>query len=286
MVISSSEIQDFMVFAWDYQFPILLSNPNSLLVVDGPFSTDSPNLERLKETIAVYASFDTGRIVTCDSARALRGSSVLVKDPSSPSAVRRFQEDVSASNIPRIIERLSSSISLGPDSLRTSAAQALAKSAVILGGGAMERAKEEVDRLRRNAGEVMERILEEREKAIAAILGSDPDLTSREEKGRIVLGMERVAKEVEPVLDDLSWTKLPFVVDDVSTRVDGAVERALARQFGNEVSYSLSYVRVEITNICLVAHVPNRSSLSPSSRVEGRPRAHIQLCDSLPIAGG
>ena len=240
IVVSLQDISDSALRFLNRHEGTFRHNPNSLLVLDGPFHPDSPTVDKLKEDFAKSYGIEMSRTIVCDSSRALRGGSSLARDASSASAVSLFQQDVSVSNISRVVDHIAKAITLGPVTLRGNAAQALLKTTILDCGRTVEQTKDEIVDLRDDADKLLSQVLEEREKAICAILGSDSDVASREEKSQIEIGMGRVKKDVEPVLDGLSWTKLPFVIDDVSTRVDGAVERALARQFGNEVGTSTS----------------------------------------------
>lgn len=218
-------------------FSLTLSqNPHALLIIDSALNHDSPSAKNLRSQIAGKYGCDPSRVFLLDTARALRGAASFAKDPSSASAVRTYQEDLPASGIPTLLRAMTDIVSLGPVRLQVEAEGVLTERALSAGKAIVKQAIDETRSVRGRTSVLQESVLEDRERTATEILGGDAGLAVRGEQGRVALGVERAAAEVKPVLDGLTWYRLPFVVDEVSSRVDSAVERAFAREFENGVS--------------------------------------------------
>ncbi|KAL5528140.1 TIM17 [Sanghuangporus sanghuang] len=216
----------------------LSSNLHTFLVVDGALDPSSPSSETFRSQIAVQYGVDQNRVFLVDSARALRGVSALSADPSSASAVRAFQDDMLASGIPNFSHALSDTVSqYGAERLRTDTENAVTKRAIATVKDVILQANEEAREVRSRSSALQEEALEARERAEVEILGGDADVAVQGEQGRVARGIEKVKSDLRPVLDGLTWYRLPFVVDDVSVRVDRAVEHAFAREFENELIF-------------------------------------------------
>ncbi|EJD03347.1 uncharacterized protein FOMMEDRAFT_168331 [Fomitiporia mediterranea MF3/22] len=245
-------------------FPVLftlLRNTHALLVVDSALNPASPSAKRLRSQVADKYGCDASRVLLVDTSRARRGATTLSKDPSSATTVRSFQEDVLASGIPALLKTLTDVVSLGTARLRADAELTMTKYAVSASKQVLQTAKEEVRYVRSRVSALQEHALEERECAEAEILGGDADLATPDEQGRIAKGVERAAVDIRPVLNGLTWYRLPFVVDDVSVRVDNAVERAFSREFEQELMFhtgrlSARQVHLVSRTMTLLASLP------------------------------
>ncbi|KAL5506985.1 hypothetical protein ACEPAH_6441 [Sanghuangporus vaninii] len=216
----------------------LSSNLHTFLVVDGALDPSSPSSETFRSQIADQYGVDQSRVFLVDSARALRGVSALSADPSSASTVRAFQDDMLASGIPDLLHALSDTVSqYGAERLRVDTENAVTKRAIATVKDVILHAKEETREVRRSSSALQEEALEARERVEVEILGGDADVAVQGEQGRVARGIEKVRLDLKPVLDGLTWYRLPFVVDDVSVRLDRAVEHAFAREFGNELIF-------------------------------------------------
>ncbi|KAL5524075.1 hypothetical protein ACEPAG_8248 [Sanghuangporus baumii] len=216
----------------------LSSNLHALLVADGALDPTSPSSETFRSQIADKYGVDQSRVLLVDSARALRGAAALSADPSSASAVRVFQDDMLASGIPNLLHVLSDTVSqYGAKRLHADTENAVTKRAVATVKDVILHAKEETREVRSRSSSLQEEALEARERAEVEILGGDADVAVQDEQGRVARGIEKVKSDLRPVLDGLTWYRLPFVVDDVSVRVDRAVERAFGREFENELIF-------------------------------------------------
>lgn len=214
---------------------VLSQNPHALLAVDSALNFSSPSAINLRSQIAGKYGCDPSRVFLLDAERALRGAASFAKDPSSASAIRTYQEDIPASGIPELLRAMTDIIFLGPARLQAEAESALTERALLAGKAIVKQAIDETRSVRGRASALQESVLEDRERAATEILGGDAGLAVRGEQGRVVLGVQKAAAEVKPVLDGLTWYRLPFVVDEISSRVDSAVDRAFAREFENEV---------------------------------------------------
>ncbi|THH07985.1 hypothetical protein EW145_g3013 [Phellinidium pouzarii] len=196
-----------------YSPKLFQRNLNTLLVIDYPFDSNSPSALLVTSRLAAAYGVTASNILFFDSARALRGLATLRKDGGSARAVQQYQEDILGAQLPALHRALEDAVARGKGQLHKDAMRALTGSIVATG----------LSMLRTRA-------LEEKEKALAEILGGNVGVKEGE-KGEVVRAVEMVAEDVKPTLDGLRWWRLPFAVDDVSTRVDRAVERAYTNEF-------------------------------------------------------
>ncbi|KAL5484902.1 hypothetical protein ACEPAI_7544 [Sanghuangporus weigelae] len=216
----------------------LSSNLHALLVVDGALDHTSPSSETFRSQIADKYGIGHSQVFLVDSARALRGAATLSADPSSASAVRAFQDDMLASGIPSLLHALSDIVSQhGAERMRADTENAVTKRAIATVKDVIFHAKEETRDVRSRSSALQEEALEARERVEVEILGGDADVAVQGEQGRVARGIEKVKSDLKPVLDGLTWYRLPFVVDDVSVRVDRTVGHAFAREFENELIF-------------------------------------------------
>lgn len=217
-------------------------NPNALLVIDGGLDPSSSAAEAFRIRLASQIGCDPSRAIVIDSARALRGIEALRAAPlgsGSAHAVARYQEDVLSAQLPQLLSLLAETEKRGKLALRRDAALALAGQVVTVGRATVQLRSRDADAVRALVSALQEVVLEMRERILVEMFGGDESIVIRDEKstekGPIGRGVENVIKELNPVLDGIKWWRLPFAVDEVSRTVDGAVERAYAKEFEKPV---------------------------------------------------
>lgn len=216
-----------------------LINPHALLVVDGSFDTSSPSTDKFREYAAKVYGFDPSRVFFVDISRALRGIQTLTTESSSANVVRAYQEDLLASGFTTLSQSLNSTISLGARHLHGDTLRSLLEHTLKFCESRLHAAKLEVLDVKAKAGTLHENALEEKERATLEILRGNSSSSLSDDQNRIIFGIDRTAAEIKSLLDNLTFWRLPFVVDEISSRVDSTVDRAFAKEFENDVSLFL-----------------------------------------------
>ncbi|KAI5116574.1 hypothetical protein M0805_006731 [Coniferiporia weirii] len=262
-----------------------LRNPNALLILDCALDPASPSAGLITARLAAAYGCSQRNILFVDAGRALRGLSALRVGAGSARAVRQYQEDVLGAQLPVLHRILADSIMQGKQRLRANAAQTVAESVADVGRRVLKEAKEEVSNVREAVSALRSRALEERERVLGEVLSGNRDTAEEAEKGKVAKGIERVEKDVRPTLDRLKWWKLPSAVDDMSVRVDRAVEQAYTKEFVNILVFHTG--RISRLQSSLSSHTTTfLSSLPPPfhSPILHNTLAQLTSAPSFPIA--
>ena len=204
-----------------------LGHANAILVV-----VTSPNLPSgswKKVTQALPESLTT---VFVDPQRAIGAIRTLSMDPGSSLAAQRYQDDYTGFRVADLSTILKEKISeasqgdLGNLNEVTALEQVQASLAACR--LALENAKKEV-------GGVVTNLLALRDEVSELEVRVEPEILGREGSRFAMEAVERARKEVEVVMDSLTWWKAVSRVDDVGEIARGAVDRAWCRELVDKV---------------------------------------------------
>jgi len=171
-----------------------------------------------------------------DPIRALEAVSALKSDPSSPTAIQRYQDDFMGSRISLLGDVLARMLGLKDSSRMASSSSLLlairARSAVIQMQSALyasarsvSQARVAIDRVFTGASELESQVEEVRARTDREVLvesGIDEALL-------------RGSKEMKALLESLTWLKMIWRVDEMDSLVSSALDRRWCRELENQV---------------------------------------------------
>ncbi|KLO19499.1 hypothetical protein SCHPADRAFT_898784 [Schizopora paradoxa] len=209
---------------------IPVTNPHFLILVNAT-ATDKTVLEA-QDYIQSKLDGNAPRVLFVDATRALKAFDALRSDPTSSKAIQAYQDDFNGSNFHSFLQKLSESISEGPEKLRRDTRRALASNLLQTSRDLLHAYQKDVHEVRCAVSTLRESYLETREGAQRDVLGSDVA-----EETLVTEAIERAGKDVKPTLDNLKWWKLLVVVDDITQVVSGAAEKAYTKQFKDNLVF-------------------------------------------------
>lgn len=193
-------------------------------------------------------------IVFADPKRALAAVRTLSSEPGSSVAVQRYQDNFTAS-------RISVFTSLVAEKLAAVSGSAAALHSVSIG--------EQIKAALATCRKTLDNASEEADEAVLAGMGLQDEVEKlRACIGPKVLGtnsveyvrgsVSRAKRDVQVVMDRMTWWRCVWRVDDVGETVKAAVDKAWCRDLEDEVCCVASLCRSKFDLICYVAHIPQR----------------------------
>jgi hypothetical protein len=206
----------------------LLQRPKTILLLTSSGASEHA-LDHVTKELAA-AGCKPGKVLTVDAARALDAISALKLHPSSPSAIQRYQNDFTGSQISilsQVLGEMLGSKDSGRVSLsdiRTRTALVQMRSALRASARSVMEARAAVDRVFIGAGELQSQVEEVRAKTDEVLVESGVDKA-----------LLRGSKEMKTLLDSLTWPKMIWRVDEIDTLVGSALERHWCRELESQV---------------------------------------------------
>ncbi|KAG2153708.1 uncharacterized protein EDB93DRAFT_1134238 [Suillus bovinus] len=235
---------DVLIFLWNpltNPLPTLISNaqhilqrPNTILVLTAS-SASKHALDYISKELAA-ANCSPGKILPVDPIRALEAVSALKSDPSSPTAIQRYQEDFMGSRISLLGDVLAKMFGLkdsgrtsSPPSLlsaiRTRSALIQMRSALYISARSVSQTRVAIDRVFTSASELQSQVEEVRARTGREVLvesGIDEALL-------------RGSKEMKALLESLTWLKMIWRVDEIDSLVGFAMDKHWCRELENQL---------------------------------------------------
>ncbi|KAG1865820.1 hypothetical protein DFJ58DRAFT_838472 [Suillus subalutaceus] len=249
----------------------ILQRPNTILVLTAS-SVSGHAIDYISKELAA-ANCTPGKILAVDPIRALEAVSALKSDPSSPTAIQRYQDDFMGSRISLLGDVLAGMLGL-KDSSRTVSSSSLllairTRSAVIQMQGALyasarsvSQARVAIDRVFTGASELQSQVEEVRARTDREVLvesGIDEALL-------------RGSKEMKALLESLSWLKMIWRIDEIdSLHWCRELENQLILQTGRLASTQASLTSSTFSQLAKLAS-PSSSPAFQSSILDNHLR--------------
>ena len=224
-----------------------IHHPNVIVVVNATVGTRTA--ERAGRSIAHKLGPAEGtapRVVFANIDQALHALDALQENPTSPSAIQDYQFSTSNSQISNLTDVLDSIInSQGVEDLRDRIAHSISSCAASDIGTSLEPIRDDISSAKALASSLRQQVRSEGDYAVKQLLGPATDYESlhtgtselREGDYGLVYDLHtKAGKSVHQTIVGLSWWKLPVVADEVSYRVNEAVERAYRGDVERHVS--------------------------------------------------
>ena len=244
----------------------LPQNDYRIILINTSLKEDSEAGSYIKQTLSELFRCHPRRVLLVDIGRALQAIDTLRADPTSTSAITQFQSKFIESSINEVIQLLEETLSLGPTVLHANKDWAFATNLVEFDRRFLSSVREEGNIVRSNLIDLRSRIFEAGEKSMKEIFETHMEKERDVNRSVISSGIAKAAEDVKPTFDKLKWWKLPVVVDDVSSRVDYAVERAYVKEFEHWLVFhtgrlsSLQSAILSETNMILASLPPSFQS--------------------------
>ncbi|KZT10701.1 uncharacterized protein LAESUDRAFT_721067 [Laetiporus sulphureus 93-53] len=199
-----------------------LDHPNAVLVL----TTTTPSAELAAR---LRVSGRDLRILFVDPLRALSALRVLSSAPSSTRAIQQYQDDFGGSNVSSVTKAVAASVHAGVhgipptsviDALHTQTVQAVVRDALAACGSVIKDAQGEVDSVRNEVSWRRGRMEETKAILGRQVFGGNGD------GDEVVHALQQSQKDIQSVMDSLTWWKLPWRVDDVQEVLLTAVDRS------------------------------------------------------------
>lgn len=204
-----------------------LSHGNAILAVITSPSVPCGSLEQLVKHLP-----ETLSIVFVDPIRALGALATLSSNTNSALAVQRYQDDYTGSRISDLTAVLASKLSDASQGDLTILSEATAREQVKASleacGGALVAAEREVGTVVTGVLGLRDKIAELETRFGAEVLGTEGSAT-------VEAAIGRAKKEVKTVLDELTWWRCIWRVDELGDLVRTSVRRAWCRDLEDEV---------------------------------------------------
>lgn len=254
-----------------------VSHPNLVIVVNAVVGTRTAELTREAfRRINEPSSDSTPRLLFVNIEQALHALDALQGNSSSAAAIQDYQNSTSNSCISSLTDVIDSMLDAQDiEALRNQVSLSLARKAVTEVHSHMSRIEDELastksltSNLRglvQSDGDIVSRELFGPSTDLAVVQVGDPNPRAREsDYGTIYDLHEKAGKSVRVTIDGLKWWKLPILADEVSYRINDALDRAYKSDVERHVggTYSPLPMNLIIRSCCqLVFHSGQLSAL-------------------------
>ncbi|KAK7035467.1 hypothetical protein VNI00_011760 [Paramarasmius palmivorus] len=194
-----------------------IHNPNTILV----FTSIPPCNPKLSHPN--IRAVDPKNILFVDPLRARAGLDAIHADPSSSAAVQRYQDDFNGSRVGDVTRAIKSYFSTAGTLQAVHRKSKIAEIAV---------AEAEVNHVLDKVSSLTTVVEENRAKVLNDVLKDHP----------VPHALQKAKQEVKPVMDRLTWWRMVWSLDEISSHVSDAVQRAWCRDLEQQVGpilYSL-----------------------------------------------
>lgn len=174
-------------------------------------------------------------IIAVDPRRAANAVHILQREPNSITAIQRYQDDVLGSQIPRVTEIIRSKLAidnpkLEASTIRTKFALGRIVDALDSAQASLMSTRSDLDHAFLETSRLQERIAECTAKTQNILF------ENRSGSGTSIAdAIKQVHREMSHVMDRLSWWRMFWRVDDISTIVASAVSRIWFHEFEKQV---------------------------------------------------
>lgn len=215
---------------------------NTILAILSP-SPAHPSTSAHGSELQTLAAQDTLRLVFVDPTRAIHGLDMLDNSVASPTAVQRYQDDFSGSNVSAVTRTVKEILSEGTSSsdkasqsARVAAVHAqtgkvLIQDALATCRAVLRKAELGADAVLTGTSTLRQQIEEAKAKVHLEVFG-----TEDKDGDDIAKAVAQARKNVKATMDALQWYNLFWRVDDVREVVTAAVDRAWCRDLERKVS--------------------------------------------------
>lgn len=226
----------------------VLAHPNAVLVL-----TSSSGSEALINRIRSLCEHDL-TILFIDPSRALKALRILSSAPSSSTAVEKYQENFTASNLSKLTEAVSHAIvdaARGTSSfavvqnLHAQTAHSIVQNSLSACQSVLQTARHEVDELCTQVSALRARAEEVRVKAAREVFGPADGSKSN----AIQTSLDKSRRDIKPTMDSWTWWKLLLRPDDVGDTVLTIVDQVWCKDLEHRVSLFISYRDDRLTSV-------------------------------------
>lgn len=214
----------------------VLAHPNAVLVL-----TSSSGSEALINRIRSLCEHDL-TILFIDPSRALKALRILSSAPSSSTAVEKYQENFTASNLSKLTEAVSHAIvdaARGTSSfavvqnLHAQTAHSIVQNSLSACQSVLQTARHEVDELCTQVSALRARAEEVRVKAAREVFGPADGSKS----DAIQTSLDKSRRDIKPTMDSLTWWKLLLRPDDVGDTVLTIVDQVWCKDLEHRLVF-------------------------------------------------
>lgn len=211
---------------------------------------DNPPAAELLNPGPIHSALiNRGTFLSISPRQALSALHTLQKNPGSPEAVQVYQTQMSASCISSLTDTLNkifASLQNNPSIpmavvLRIRTALSHVDAALRACRASVQHAREEMDTLSARLSDLSSRVEEEQARVHVDVFGV-PEHSAATESTDVVSdsdvvgrALKRAETEMKIVLDQLTWWRMIWRVDEISVIVGGAVERAWCKELEHQV---------------------------------------------------
>jgi hypothetical protein len=206
-----------------------LHNPNTIIVFNS--TVTSPDLETHLISLVSKSSFRRAapRLVFIDPARALAALDKLKSDSGSPVAVQTYQIDHAGSRVLTLRKTIEGILKRPTTSVRTNTVMGQIHAALDACHNALTRAHHEIDEVSDNVNQLARNVEEEKARIRREVLGArGPDSV-------VYSAVADAEKDMRFVMNDLTWWKAIWRVDDIGDIVRLALERVWFKSLEQDV---------------------------------------------------
>ncbi|GBE81139.1 hypothetical protein SCP_0308650 [Sparassis crispa] len=239
-----------------------LNHPNAILVVTSPIP--SVALSRHVQSLRSYGA----PTLFIDAARALTALRVISVEPSSPVAVQKYQNEFEGSNLSSLTETIASVIASKSAAsnvvaaIHAQTARALIQDSLSACHSTLERAVRGVDEISERVSTLEDRVEEARARVGLEVFGAPGGKNGEEDEIQRAVNVAK--RDVERVMNDLTWWRLLWRVDDVREIVGGAIDRAWCKDLEMKLTFHagrLAALQQSLTtsSMALLASLPSPS---------------------------
>jgi len=207
------------------------------------------------------------KIIAADPQRAVDAIQTIQSDPGSLSAIQRFQADFVGSRISSITAALQTKLTSkdGFDTIRSKLAQGHIQDVLRWSFASIRHVRDDIDKAYIDTSNLKERI----EEAQARVEG---EIFARHEFGQKTVldevgeAIKLAEQEMRPVMDRLTWWRMIWRVDEISSVVGTAVTRTWCHDLERKVRFiSSRYITWKLSKVSTV-NPAHRTPLSPATR--------------------
>lgn len=185
-------------------------------------------------------SLQSPKIISADPKRAVDAIQKIQSDPGSLSVIQRFQADFVGSQISNVTAALQTKLKLedGFDTVRSKLAHGHIQDVLRWSFASIRGVRDDIDKAYIDAASLKERI----EEAQARVEGK---IFARHESGQKAVldevdeAIKLAEQEMRPVMDRLTWWRMVWRVDEISSIVGTAVTRTWCHNLERKVHFTL-----------------------------------------------
>lgn len=215
---------------------------NGLVLLSSSSLTQSKLSEIIHHEQAIHHSrlhLSTPNVVSVSPHKAVEAIRAIQANPTSLSAIQKYQDgfvDSGMSKVTNVLKNKLQSSSTNRGEIRQKNALFHLMDVLNRSSANIEDLRAELDKAFVDASVLKERIEEMRAQVEASVLGKLPDEPSSECKhGDVEDAITRAERDMRPVMDSLTWWRIIWRVDEISSIVASATTRTWCRNLEKKV---------------------------------------------------